>query len=493
MGLPLFMLVAYLIITTVISMLSASRNRDSKSYFVAERSLTTVLVVALLFSEIIAGAGTIGNAASAFRSGLSSVWANWGMAIGCMVFVFLVAKFFRAMGMVKGIMSLPQAYGMIFDKRSRIVMLINVAVVYFILYSTQAVAAASILAPLLEVDKNIVVWGITILFIIITITGGMQGIAKMNVVHAVAMYIGMFIVAIKAVQTTGGIGYIQSVLPENFFSLAQPDFPTVLAQCVGTAAGFLASANVVSSTFSADSFKSVKRGVFMAGFLVLPFALMPAVIGICARVVMPDIQANNALFLMADSLGGVYSGLVSMAIIAAIWSTAPALLLIISTTLTKDLYSGFVKPGASEKEQMRFSRIMSVVIGLGGTLLGLNVDSILDQMLGAFQIRSIVGLVLVAALYWPRVSKDAAFYAMLAGGLVAGIWHFSGNPFGVAPLWPAAIVAAIILVPLTLLSKEKVSPGYKMYKEAVEVLEEKGEFENKKLCQIKSVNELNSK
>jgi len=70
------------------------------------------------------------------------------------------------------------------------------------------------------------------------------------------------------------------------------------------------------------------------------------------------------------------------------------------------------------------------------------------------------------ALAWPRVTKDAAFYSMLAGGIVAAFWHFAGNPFGVQPLWPGAGVCLLILIPMTLLSKEKVSPGYRMYLEA---------------------------
>ncbi len=56
-------------------------------------------------------------------------------------------------------------------------------------------------------------------------------------------------------------------------------------------------------------------------------------------------------------------------------------------------------------------------------------------MLGAFQIRSVVGVVLLAALAWPRVNNRAAFWSMMGGGIVAAGWFFAGNPFGIAPLW----------------------------------------------------------
>ena len=99
-------------------------------------------------------------------------------------------------------------------------------------------------------------------------------------------------------------------------------------------------------------------------------------------------------------------------------------------------------------------------------------QTILNQMLGAFQIRSVVGVVLLAALAWPRVNSRAAFWSMMGGGIVAAGWFFAGNPFGIAPLWPATAVCLIILIPITLSSKEKISDGYRRYMEAQEALPE---------------------
>ena len=477
MSVALIMLIAYLVLTTAISLHFSKKNTDTKQYFVADRSLGAVVVVALLFSEIVAGSGTVGNAASAFTGGFSSVWANWGMAIGCWIFVPLVCKFYSSMAVAKGVMSIPQAYEHMFDKRCKTVMIGIVVVVYVILYSSQAVAAAGIIAPLLGLDATLVAWVVTALFILTCVTGGMGGIAWMNVIHSAVMYIGMGIVAFKALTTVGGMEVLTAALPATHFSFTQPDLFTTIANALGTGLSFLAASNVTNSAFSAKSRKAANKGIIIAGFMVVPFALFPALIGICARVAMPEIAPNSALFGMANSMGGVYGGLVSMAITAAIWSTAPALLLIICTTLTRDFYSVYVKPGASDVQQMRFSKLAAVVIGIIGTALGLNAASILSQMLGAFQIRSVVGIVLAVAVFWPRVSSTAAFWSMLCGGVVAAVWQFGGKPFGVAPLWPAAAVTLIILIPLTLMSKEKVSPGYREYQEALKDMYEQEEKE----------------
>ena len=121
-----------------------------------------------------------------------------------------------------------------------------------------------------------------------------------------------------------------------------------------------------------------------------------------------------------------------MAILAAIWSTGPSLLLIVSTTVTRDFYHGVINKNATDRQQLNCTRLTALIIGIGASLLGMQASSILNSMLGAFQIRSVVGLVLVVALFWKRVNSHSAFWSMLFGGIVAAVWFFSGNPFGMS-------------------------------------------------------------
>lgn len=462
------MIVGYLALTAIVSLYFAKRAKQNTSaFYTASRSMPMIVVSALLFSEIIAGAGTIGNAANAYTGGLSTaVWANWGMALGCFLVAATVSKFYRAMSVGYGAMTIPEAFAVMFGQRVRTLMMFIVALVYVILYSSQATAASTILAPLFGVDEALTTWLFTAFFILIAIFGGMFGISWMGVVHTAVMFIGVLIVAVASVSRAGGMDVLTSELPESFFSVIGEQPANTLASALGTAISFLASSNVTSALFGAKSKRSANWGIVLAGIMVIPFAVLPALTGMCARVTLPDISASSALFRMADSLGPVYSGILSMAIIAAIWSTGPTLLLIVSATMTKDLYLVALRKNATEKQQLRFSYAVIIVAGIVGTWLGMNGGSILDNMLGAFQIRSIVGIVLLAALVWPRVNGRAAFWSMLGGGTTAALWFFAGNPWGVAPLWPGAMICFVVLIPMTMVAREKVSEGYSKYMEA---------------------------
>lgn len=466
MNITIIMLVVYMAITIGISLYFKNRNNDSKGFMTAKGELGVLLVIPLLFSELIAGAGTIGNAQKAFNMGLSSVWADWGLAIGVILFVILALKFYKGMNKSKGVISVPEAYKYIFDEKCRVVMLFVIVITYLILFSNQPAAVGAIIGPIFGVSETLVAWIAAAIFILVTLSGGMKGIAFMNVLHAVIMMIGMLIIAIKSVNYAGGMDVIQATLPETYFSFMQPNVPTTIANGLGTAISMLAAATAVTVSFTAKDLKTARIGMPIAAIVVAPFALCPSIVGICAKVVMPDIDPSSALFSMAHQLGSVYSGVASMAIIAAIWSTAPVLMMITSTTFTRDFYKK-IKPDATDKQELFVSRISIVVIGIVGTMLGLSADSFLDQMYGAFQIRSIVAITLLVALFWPRVSTTAAFWSMLVGGATAAVWFFAGNPMGVSCFWPGAAVCLLILVVLTLMSKEKVTPGYKLYKESV--------------------------
>ena len=56
------------------------------------------------------------------------------------------------------------------------------------------------------------------------------------------------------------------------------------------------------------------------------------------------------------------------------------------------------------------------------------------------------------------------------GGLVAAVWHFAGQPFGIVPFWPGCGTGLIVLVVLTLCNGKKVSDDYALYKSRMDAV-----------------------
>lgn len=458
----------YLIVVTSIGIYASTRSKNVSEYLVAKRNLSAFMVMVLLFGEMISGAATVGKATEAFRFGLSSVWVNWGMVIGLWMFALLgMGNFFRAFGAQRGGMSVPEAYKFLFDRRTALAMMVILAIVYSILYALQPLALAGILGPMFGIEKNrmaIISGGIMTL---IAVTGGLTGMAWMNCVHATVMILSLLTVTWASIGHAGGWARMTTVLPDTYFDFIQPDWLTVIAWAFGTGISLLCAATTAGAAFGARSSKDANKGMFLAGLLILSYAVLPALIGMAAKVAYPAMTPTIALFGMANSISPLMGGLASMAIVAAIFSTGPALLLIVGTVLARDFYKGLLKPEATDREQLIFSRVTVGMTGILGTYFGLKATSILYSVLGAFQIRAFAGVVLAVALFWPRVTKEAAFWSLCVGASLAGAWHFAGNPYGLQPLWPSLGVGLALLSVMTLLSKEPVSPGYRRYREVM--------------------------
>lgn len=456
-------MIAYLTLTVLIGVYLTKSNKGVQEFLVAKRELGVVLIIPLLFAENIGGASTVGVAAEAYKMGISSVWVNWSMVAGTIVFLAFMTKFYRVLGAKQGIMSVPEAYKFLFDEKTRIVMALIYTVMYSILYALQPVAAAAILGPMFHVDVRVMAWIVSIIFVLLTVTGGLKGLAWMNVVHSFIMYTGLGVIAWFAIDYVGGMNHMATALPASYSLYTQPDLWTIIATLVGVSVSYFASPTLAGICFGAKSEKAAFRGILIGAALVVPFSLFPAWIGMAAKVQLPQLASAKALFGMSVEMGTWSGGLASMAVIGAIFSTAPALLLVVATTLTRDLYKGQVKPDASDADQLFFSRAIIVIVGLGCTYFGLNVTSIMGQVAGAFQVRAIAGFVLAVALFWPRVSSTSAFWSMLVGGILAAGWHFAGNPLGIAPVWPSLAIGATFLIVLTWLGPTEASPGYLKY------------------------------
>lgn len=466
------LVVTYIVLTTAIGWLMSKRAKaqnDIKSFFIGKKELGTLLIMFVMFGEMVAGSSTVGSAQTAFKSGLSSVWTNWGQALGVFVFVATVSKLYRVAGHY-GAYSVPEAFQFRFDsKPCRMVVMVIVVVVYGILFAMQPKAAGAILAPMLNVDITVMTWVMGIIFIIQGLVG-LKGIAAMNVVHASVLYIGSIVVGVLAWKNVGSLDVVRETLGANYLSVTQPSLGAVIGNAAGGMFAFILSTSLVANIYSAKSKKVANRGVVIAAILVIIFAFFPALIGVFGKIMYPDAEASTIFYTVADTFGPAVGALASMAIIAAVFSTAPAFLLTISTTLTRDFYVALVNKDATDQQQLRFSKIALVVFGLVATLLGIYARSILSQVNGAFQIRAVAGMVLIIGAYWKKVDKRSAFWSMLIGGIVAAVWHFAGQPFGIVPFWPGCGTGLIILVILTLCNGKSVSDDFARYKEHMDAI-----------------------
>jgi cation/acetate symporter len=98
-------------------------------------------------------------------------------------------------------------------------------------------------------------------------------------------------------------------------------------------------------------------------------------------------------------------------------STASGLLLVISSSISHDLYFRIINPQASEKTQLLLGRIMIGVAVCVAGYFGINPPGFVAQVVAlAFGLASSSFFpIIVLGIFWKRTSREGAIAGMIAG------------------------------------------------------------------------------
>ena len=133
-----------------------------------------------------------------------------------------------------------------------------------------------------------------------------------------------------------------------------------------------------------------------------------------------------------------------------------------ATNLTRDVYSRYVEPDATERKILLVSRLLVLVLGLVAFLLVSQFKTILNAAFTAYNIYGTsITPALLAAFTWKRATKEGAIASIVTGATITVTWTFflpqwSGfgdlNPFLQELTYPAAALSILALVLVSLLT-----------------------------------------
>lgn len=139
--------------------------------------------------------------------------------------------------------------------------------------------------------------------------------------------------------------------------------------------------------------------------------------------------------------------------------TADSQLLASASSVSQNLMKECFNIKMSEKSSLIAARVTVVVISILGVILASNPDS------SVFEIVSFAwagfgatfGPIVLLSLFWKRANKYGAIAGMISGGAMIFIWKYGiaqlGGIFAIYELLPAFIVAVVVNVVVSLLTK----------------------------------------
>ncbi len=470
---PLFI---FLIIIFGIGIWANKQIRTSDSfmqeYFLGGREMGGFLLAMTMMATYGSASSFIGGPGVAYQQGLG--WVLLAMAqlpAGYFVLMVLGKKFAiisRKYEAITLIDFLKKRY-----QSNVVVILSAISIIVFLFASMTAqwVGGARLIESLTGLDYTaaLLIFAVTVL--IYVVIGGFKAVALTDAVQGSVMIIGTIILLIGTIVAGGGVENImQSLVAENpqFISpfgaegSLTPLYVSTFWILIGL--GVIGLPQVAVRAMSYKDSKSLHRAILIGTMGIGTIMFGMHVIGVLARPVMPGIEIGDKVMplLTLEVLPPLLAGIVLAAPMAAIMSTVNALLMLISSTVVKDIYLHFFNPQASEEKIKKTSFWTTTSLGLAVVVFALNPPDLLVWLnLFAFGgLESAFLWSVVFGLYWKKANKYGAISSMIVGlTLYIGIDRLAPHVFGMHTVTLPILISLVVFVAVSLATQDKENKG----------------------------------
>ena len=450
MNLHLVILITYSLGMIALGLIVARRVRSSSDFFVARRQLGPGLIFSTMLAANIGAGSTVGATSVGFTGGLAAWWWVGSAAIGSVVLAFWTGPAMRRESAAHDLRTvgdyLEYRYSPVI--RGAVALLLWIGSIFIL--AGQLVAIGSILETVAGLSSAIgcaIGGGVIAVYFA---AGGLQSSARVNVVQ-LAVKLGGFALALPlAVGALGGWQAVGQVRAEDeaYWSFARYG-PPGLVYLATIMPSFIISPGLLQKVFGAKDDRAVRVGVGLNALGLLLYAIVPAILGIVARGRFPDLKSpNDALptilvFMLPPLVGAV--GLA--AVFSAEISASDAVLFMLSTSLSQDLYRRFLNPNASDRQVLSVARLSAVAVACLGVGLAIALGSVVDALRIFYTLLTVSFFVpILAGLYAPHASTLEAGVSIACGIAAVVVAQFATAGRGVAGLTPDVLGVAAALI-----------------------------------------------
>jgi SSS family solute:Na+ symporter len=443
--LTLVLLVAYSVLLVGIGLWIGRRVRAGGDFFVAGRALSP----ALIFSTVLAaniGAGTTVNAtALGYTAGLSAWWWNGSAGIGTLLLAFWVGPRIWREAKAHGDLTVGDFLERHYGRTLRGLVAVLIWIGTLSILAAQLIGIAVVLNVVAGLPFAAGAIAGAAIAAVYFIAGGLLSSAAVNRVQLAVILAGFAVAAPLALSAAGGWSGATAAAGDRLDFLggaAAPGWRFLFM----LAPAFIVSPGLLQKAYGARDAGAVRSGIAWAGVVMMLFAFAPPILGLSARALYPGLEAADTALptVLTGALHPAIGGLALAAIFSAEVSSADAVLFMLSTSASRDLYRGFVRPRASDADVLRVARLAAVAGTVCGLVLALLFADILSALTIFYSLLTVVLFVpVVAALYVTDVRPAEGLASVLAGVPTLAAVHLAtaGAGFGVVTPTLAGVLA----------------------------------------------------
>jgi len=453
-GTALWMFLAFVAATLVITYFSAKKSTGSNAYFAAGRRITGWQNGLAVAGDYMSAASFLGIAGMIALNGYDGFMYSVGFLVAYLTVLLIVAEPLRNAG--KYTMADILAYRL----RPRPVRAaaslstLTVSIFYMI---AQMVGAGTLVRQLIPgVSYEVAVVGVGILMVVYVVFGGMLATTWVQIIKAILLMsgslllsilvmakfnfdIGLFFDSLKSISSTTATGETVTrnfLTPGLIFKNPWDQISLGMALVFGTAG----LPHILIRFYTVPDAKTARSSVVWAMAIIGLFYIMTTFFGFgAASLLGPDhIAAHGGTNMAAPELarvlgGDVFFAFISAVAFATILAVVAGLTISASTSFAHDFFSNVLLHGKEHRpgEEVRVAQITAFVVGalsIGiAILLGpkINVAFLVGL---AFAVAASANLpVILFSIFWKRFNTTGAVTGLVSG-LISSILLIAVSP-----------------------------------------------------------------
>jgi SSS family solute:Na+ symporter len=434
MNLQLSLLIVYSLGVIALGLWTSRLIRGSSDFFVAGRRLGPGLIFVTMIAANIGAGSTVGAAGLAYRDGIGAWWWVGSAGLGSIVFAQWVAPRLWRVAREHNFYTTGDYLEFRYGVAVRAIAVSLVGLGSLALLAGQLIAGAAILNVITGAPRWVgALVGGGVMTIYFT-AGGLLGSAWVNTLQLVVMMAGFAVALPAALHAGGGLQAVVGPLAPpwfgNFMYSAGPGSGWTILALTGPA--FIISPGLIQKSWGGATERAVRVGVATNAAVLLLFAFVPVVLGMIGRVAVPGITDPNAVLptVLTRLLPPWIGALALSAVFSTEVDTCDAILFMISTSASKDLYKRFLRPEASDAHLLRVARLTALAGGTIGVLLAIVLQTVIGALTIFYSLLVVTLFVpIIGGLYVPRARSREALAAICAGVGTLLVVRFALLPF----------------------------------------------------------------
>lgn len=439
MSFYLLVLLFYSVFLMLIGWWASRSVRSAEDFFVAGRRLSPALLFATLLAANLGAGSTVGATGIGYTYGLSAWWWVGSAGIGSLILGFTVGPKMWRVAKDHGFYTVGDFLEYRYSRAVRGLIALLLWFGTLAILAGQLIPLAWILNLVTGIPKFAAcLLGGTVVVVYFTF-GGLMSTARVNAVQLIVKLTG-FLLTFFLVVNAGDLFSDEETITAGFTSLFGDDPSRIWAYFIVLVPAFIVSPGLLQKIYGARDAGTVRRGVTWNAIALMLFAFVPAMLGMAARAEFPTLETQDLALprLLIDSLPIWVGGLTLAAVFSAEISSADAVLFMLTTSLSKDLYQTFINPEASDARLLTVSRITAVVAGLFGVILAAILPDIISALTIFYSILSVALFVpLIAGLYSAKPDARSALMTIVGSVSIMVVIHVLTGGTGYWSLSPA--------------------------------------------------------